>query len=338
MFGYSPRYWCCFSVIVLGLGLSSCEGSRWGIQIERALAPGQTGEIAGERSPTPDPESTPTPEPTIVPEPIAGDDVSPSNAVSPELTVSATPQTSDSESTAPISEPSELSVSASQFRDLGQAPTLLQRPLEEVIALGVITTTAKAETSGEDSQALFEPNKPVTRREFARWLVNANNAIYQERPAQQIRLASTIEQPIFQDLPATDPDFVSIQGLASAGFIPSPLTGATTTVQFKPDEPLDRQTLVLWKVAIETEQRLPTASLDLVQNTWGFQDAAQINGPALGAVFVDSQNGDLSNIRRLFGSTTLFQPQKAVTRAEAVSALWFFGSQGQGISAVDLLR
>jgi hypothetical protein len=210
--------------------------------------------------------------------------------------------------------------------------------LEEVIALGVITTTAKAETSGEDSQALFEPNKPVTRREFARWLVNANNAIYQERPAQQIRLASTIEQPIFQDLPATDPDFVSIQGLASAGFIPSPLTGATTTVQFKPDEPLDRQTLVLWKVAIETEQRLPTASLDLVQNTWGFQDAAQINGPALGAVFVDSQNGDLSNIRRLFGSTTLFQPQKAVTRAEAVSALWFFGSQGQGISAVDLLR
>ncbi|MFM6397433.1 MAG: S-layer homology domain-containing protein, partial [Planktothrix sp.] len=35
--------------------------------------------------------------------------------------------------------------------------------------------------------------------------------------------------------------------------------------------------------------------------------------------------------------TTLFQPKKNVTRAEAAATLWFFGFQGEGISAKDAL-
>ncbi|MCA1995168.1 MAG: S-layer homology domain-containing protein, partial [Coleofasciculus sp. S288] len=48
--------------------------------------------------------------------------------------------------------------------------------------------------------------------------------------------------------------------------------------------------------------------------------------------------GEQSNIRRVFGYTTLFQPKKSVTRAEAASTLWYFGSQGEGLSAREALQ
>jgi hypothetical protein len=34
----------------------------------------------------------------------------------------------------------------------------------------------------------------------------------------------------------------------------------------------------------------------------------------------------------------LFQPKKPVTRAEAAAALWYFGAEGEGISAQDALQ
>ncbi|MGB3642768.1 MAG: S-layer homology domain-containing protein, partial [Rivularia sp. (in: cyanobacteria)] len=52
----------------------------------------------------------------------------------------------------------------------------------------------------------------------------------------------------------------------------------------------------------------------------------------------DYQNGEQSNIRRVFGYTTLFQPKKAVTRAEAAAALWYFGTESEGISAKEALK
>ena len=70
----------------------------------------------------------------------------------------------------------------------------------------------------------------------------------------------------------------------------------------------------------------------------GLQEAAKIYSRALRAVTADFQNGDQSNIRRVFGYTTLFQPKKAVTRAEAAATIWFFGSQTEGISAKEALQ
>jgi hypothetical protein len=55
-------------------------------------------------------------------------------------------------------------------------------------------------------------------------------------------------------------------------------------------------------------------------------------------VLADFQNGEQANIRRIFGYTTLFQPKKPVTRAEAVTAIWYFGSQGEGLSAKEALQ
>jgi hypothetical protein len=162
--------------------------------------------------------------------------------------------------------------------------------------------------------------------------------MYANLPGQQIRLASDTSQPAFQDVPRSDPDFQSIQALAEAGLIPSPLSGDSTAVLFRPDAPLTRENLMLWKVPLDSRQALPTASLDAVKQTWGFQDAGKIDPKALRAVLADFQNGEQSNIRRVFGYTTLFQPKKPVTRAEGALTLWYFGSQGEGISAKEALK
>jgi hypothetical protein len=179
----------------------------------------------------------------------------------------------------------------------------------------------------------FLPNQTITRRAYARWLVATNNALFNDQPAKQIRLAVASDTPTFQDVPSSDPDFGIIQGLANAGLVASPLSGSSTTVRFRPDAPLTREDLVLWKVPLDTRQPLPAATLDALQQTWGFQDAGQIDPRAQRAVLADFQNGDRSNIRRAFGFTTLFQPDKPVTRAEAVAVLWHFGTEGDGITA-----
>jgi hypothetical protein len=221
------------------------------------------------------------------------------------------------------------------FTDLDKLPQESRQHIEDLAALGVLRLDPSGAKSSEATSTQFEPNKAITRQEFARWLVAANNRIYANRPGQQIRLASETSQPAFQDVARTNPDFQSIQALAEAGLISSPLSADSTAVLFRPDTPLTRENLILWKVPLDTRQALPTASVDAVKQTWGFQDVAKIDPKALRAVAADFQNGEQGNIRRVFGYTTLFQPKKAVTRAEAAAAIWYFGSQSEGLSAKD---
>ncbi len=221
------------------------------------------------------------------------------------------------------------------FTDLNKAPQELRQYVQDLAALGVLPLPP---VGSKSNQSVLEPNKTISRRDYAHWLVAANNKIHSNSPAQQIRLVSETAQPAFQDVPRGNPDFPVIQGLAEAGLIPSPLSGNSTTVLFRPDAPLTREQLLLWKVPIDTRQALPNASVDAVKQTWGFQDAARIDPKALQAVLADFQNSDQSNIRRVFGYTTLFQPKKTVTRAEAAAALWYFGTSGEGLSAKDALQ
>lgn len=214
-----------------------------------------------------------------------------------------------------------------QLADLAQVPAELRSYVSDLAQLGVLNVS-----SGQD----FKPNQAITRREFARWLVSANNRLYATRPGNQIRLGVATEQPAFQDVPRNDADFATIQGLATAGIVPSPLSGNSTAVTFRPNAPLTREDLILWKTPLDTRQALPNATLDAVQQTWGFQDTPRIDPKALRAVLADYQNSDLANIRRAFGYTTLFQPKKPVTRAEAAAVLWYFGTQGDGISAKEV--
>ncbi|MEA5469403.1 S-layer homology domain-containing protein [Spirulina sp. 06S082] len=183
----------------------------------------------------------------------------------------------------------------------------------------------------------FDPNKTITRREYARWLFEVHNTLYRDRATKQIRPVTSASQPAFTDIKAGDRDFAMIQGLAEAGIIPSRLSQNTEALLFQPDAPLTREILILWKVPLDLRKALPSTSIDAVQKTWGFQDSEQIQPKALKAVFVDFENGENANILRAFGYTTLFQPKKAVTGAEAAAALWYFGYQGDGISAKEIL-
>lgn len=235
------------------------------------------------------------------------------------------PQPGDSDFIGPVkpdSVSSQSEVSSSTTSD--QIPADLKAYVSDLQQLGVLD--------------IGDPNQPIQRGTFARWLVKTNNRLYQDRPAQQIRLAATHQKPAFKDVPSSDPNFSYIQGLAEAGFIPSPLSGDTDQTVFQPNKPLTREVLLSWKVPIDFRKVLPSATTAKVQEAWGFKDTKQISAPALSAIFADQNNGELANIRRLLGSALLFQPQKPVTRAEAAATLWFIGVAGEGYSAKDVLR
>ena len=215
---------------------------------------------------------------------------------------------------------------------LSDVPEDLRPYVQDWMALGL----AGENSNGAIAELAFQPNQPITRAEYAQWLFAANNRFYADQAAKRIRPGATGSTPAFQDVPTSHPQYRAIQGLTEAGIIPSALTGNATAVNFRPDDPLTREVLVLWKVPLDTRSPLPTATPDAVKATWGFQDAEEIEPLALRAVLADRQTGDFANILRTFGFTTLFQPQKAVTQAEAAAALWRFGSQTEGVSARDV--
>ncbi|MBD2567765.1 S-layer homology domain-containing protein [Anabaena lutea] len=266
----------------------------------------------------------------------------------PNTNSSAVPQPGDSQFIGPttpnvnvVKQPtSQPDTSEPQeFTDLNKVPPEWRQHIQDLALLGVLSIdsqTSKSNSTATTNQ--LEPNKIITRREYARWLVAANNALYSNNPAKQIRLASETNQPAFRDILPKDPDFPAIQGLAEAGLIPSPLSGDATAILFRPDAPLTREQLLLWKVPLDTRQALPAANLEAVKQSWGFQDTEKIDPKALRAVLADFQNAEQANIRRVFGYTTLFQPKKPVTRAEAGAALWYFGTQGEGMSATEALK
>ncbi|WP_199249526.1 S-layer homology domain-containing protein [[Phormidium] sp. ETS-05] len=219
---------------------------------------------------------------------------------------------------------------------LEKVPPQLHQYIQDLAKLGIFTLD---ETGVKGKDGVAKPlSENITRREYARWLLETNNLLYAKEPGNQIRVATTGQQPAFQDVPAKDPDFAIIQGLAEAGIISSNLTGDSTTVSFRPDEPLTREDMLLWKVPLDLRKPPPPATLQAIQETWGFQDVAKVDPKSLRSLLADFQSGDLSNIRRSFGYTTLFQPKKPVSRAEAAASLWYFGVINQGISAAAALE
>ena len=342
------------------LPLASCANSPVGESLQKSFAADPKLEVNA--SPEPSASSavstTPQPQPSILASESPAPTLSPSAtpSLAPQIGVASIPDLLDSTvvGASGTSDGSANPVTASgngsngqpqtapvaiDFTDLNKTPKELQQYVSDLAKLGILTpATDNDKTTSAKESTLFAPNQVITRREYARWLVAANNRLYANQPAKQIRLSTDTAQPAFQDVPRNDPDFPAIQGLAEAGLLPSSLSGDSTTVTFRPDAPLTRENLILWKVPADTRQALPTASLDALKQTWGFQDAPRIDPKAQRAVLADFQNGDSSNIRRAFGYTTLFQPKKAVTRAEAAAALWYFGFQGDGQSAQETLK
>jgi S-layer homology domain len=242
----------------------------------------------------------------------------------PAQTSSTPSPTPTPTSTTTPASPTPTTSPPSRTKLIGKLPASTVEYLADLTKIGVLTNTDSVATHA------------VTRREYARWLVAAHNRITGTKPTQQIKLATTDTKPVFQDVPSTNPDFPSIQGLAEAGLIPSALSGDATSVLFRPEAPLTREQMILWKVPLDTRQALPAASLDAVKQTWGFQDAGKVDPKALRAVLADFQNGEQSNIRRAFGYTTLLQPKKTVNLGEVAIAIWYFGANSEGLSARDV--
>ena len=218
-----------------------------------------------------------------------------------------------------------------RFTDLDQIPAALRSQVDDLLELGVLDDPS-------DRQGKFDPNQPIDRGTFARWLLATNNKLFEDDPGRQIRPAIADSLPIYSDVPANHPDFIAIQSLAEAGTIPSRLSGDTAATRFQPEAPLTRADLLLWKVPLDRRQPLPQATPEKLATSWGFQDIEGIDPRLQRTLIADDENGSQSVMRRVFGFTQLLQPSKPVTRAEAAAALWYFGFQGEGRSAAQALR
>ncbi len=258
---------------------------------------------------------------------------------SPSPSASASPSTGE-RPLAPTIAPNQPSPSPSPsptpglngYTDLDTTPKELRPYLNDLLTLKPDLLTPNPCTP---TCTTFQPNQPIQRREYARWLTTINNHYYDKQPPNQIRLASPSAASLYTDLPNTDPDFPAIQGLAEAGLIPSPLSN-TPTKDFKPNAPLTREDLIRWKVPIDLRSLPPQATPDQIKQNIGYQDTQKLSPAALGAILADHKNGDNANFRRAFGYTTIFQPQRPVTRAEAAAVLWKFGTAGNFTTAASL--
>lgn len=232
------------------------------------------------------------------------------------------------------SEPSAASES------LTGVPADLQSYIRDLQALEVVTLSQSSGEGADNTNAAERSPfvQTISRREYARWLFESYNAIYADEPGDRLRPGSSTDEPAFQDVSSSNPDFAAIQGLAEAGIIPSAFTGNSTDVNFRPDAPLTRADLILWKVPLDTQAALPSTTPEAVNKSWGFQDTASINPLALRAIAADFQLDDFANFRRAFGYTTLFRPDKAVTRAEAAAVLWRYGTITDGITAAEAAK
>jgi hypothetical protein len=248
-------------------------------------------------------------------------------AVSPLSQPSASPSQSPPSNPSPSPTPIPTPIN---WQDQDKLPTQLKPYVEDLLTLNVLKPDGKA----PDADRL---NSPITRREFAKWLLAVNNHYYQSRSPKQIRIDRPSSTPAFQDIPTSDSDFALLQSLAEAGILPSSLSGEDKTSNFRPSDKLTREDLLRWKVPLDV--RSPqTTSLETLQKSIPFQDINKLTNPeSLRVVAWDLQNGDQSNLRRSLGYTKLLQPQRSVTRAEAMAALWSIGAMPEVLTAKEVL-
>ncbi|CAK7326501.1 unnamed protein product [Dovyalis caffra] len=168
-----------------------------------------------------------------------------------------------------------------------------------------------------------------TRRDYARWLVRLNSLLernQKHRIVPSISLSGSVIAA-FDDLGVEDPDFESIQALAEAGIIPSRLSGTNSCPGnsdggfcFYPDRFISRQDLINWKAQLEYGF-LPGISEQMSRTKVDYMDVKEISSDASPELFNDMLAGDKSIIRKVFGQSRRFQPNKPLTKAQAAVAL-----------------
>jgi hypothetical protein len=248
-------------------------------------------------------------------------------ALSPSPVSSLTPSPDATSSPTPAAQPPKPVT----FEDI--AGSFGEKEITQLAELGVFdTTTGK-----------FNSQQPITRAEFVRWLIKANNAIWSS-PDQIIREAEG-GQAKFTDVPPTHPNFRYIQGLFNTGFV----SGFDETA-FGPDRPLSREQMIAIKIGVDRggvynfqklEEDWAELNTKLGRNVPSWSDREQISKrfiPAFNSeyykylsfsgVFLIEGNS-FKNVDRTFGVTAVLKPQQPVTRAEAAVCLSLFGEHTQ---------
>lgn len=223
----------------------------------------------------------------------------------PELTPSPTPVA------VPKNSPTPTSVAFEDIKGVSG-----EKEITELAQLAVFDTT-----SGK-----FNPKAPITRAEFVRWLVRANNAFFAGSADKKIRLAET-DKATFSDVPPTHPDFSYIQGLANAGY---PIGEDAKT--FKPDQVLTREQMLAMKVALDHRVPLESYKGDAPV---GWTDSKKISKKYWPALYVESVLLNNANIGRTFGSVKTLNPQASVNRAEAARCISAISDNVSGFTTAE---
>ncbi|KAI4313982.1 hypothetical protein L6164_026925 [Bauhinia variegata] len=177
-----------------------------------------------------------------------------------------------------------------------------------------------------------EANELCTRREYARWLVKSNSFL-EKNPRYKILPTVSLSGSLvtaFDDISVDDPDFRSIQALAEAGVIPSKLSSKQSpnsgwpegqeSIKFCPDRFVTRRDLVDWRAQFEYE--FSPGILDQISSKKvSFMDVKEIGSHVSPVFYVDMLAGERSILRKVFGQSKRFQPNKPSTKAQAAVAL-----------------
>jgi hypothetical protein len=206
------------------------------------------------------------------------------------------------------------------YTDLENTPG--QREINELASLGVFGVPSGA----------FNPGGAITRGDFVKWLVLANNALYADSPDKQIRPSQSTTSS-YPDVATSHPDFTYIQGMYDAGF-----AIGFPDKTFKPNALLTHEQMIAIKESVD-RGGVQQNFIDNWSSTMpNWKDKAQINKMFRGAIAEDYSldrsavldwshpNLVIDNVPRAFGAIAMFRPQDTVTRAQAALVLWKIGA------------
>lgn len=232
----------------------------------------------------------------------------------------ATPLSERSQNTGSNESGTAGSANHPKFTDLAETA---QRPMiEELSAIGLF----------DGSSNNFEPDKKISRGEYAKWLFNASNALLPLD--KQIHMAPSAP-PFFSDLNASDPNYKYVQALANAGY-----SVGYDDKTFKGNQPITREEMISMKVGVDGGKTFEPYRGQMAF-VWKFSDSKDVDERFTGYIHQDYYTSGTygSNIQRAFGKVGTFHPKTAATRAEAAGTLWQIGQFGDhGHTAAAILQ
>jgi len=197
-----------------------------------------------------------------------------------------------------------------------------------IFAENAIKQEATLGVFGNATSGKFNPYGTVPRAQYVRWLVVANNIYFKGQPDKQIRLAEANSDQAFVDVPKSNPDFKYIQGMVNSGFV----IGIDKN-HFAPNRTLTREEMIAILMSRDANSSAlpkagPPSSWNYSAGGWSlvvdFTDRNKISKPYWGAFQLNNGGGNslaVQEIKRIYGNTKIFYPQKLVTRGDTAVAL-----------------